>query len=129
MNKMRPFTSCSMRGKLRNLQRTIEFDNVFSKKLALHHHDVRTCSHAHTKSLQYSCTSPRRLYKSLHKYRMFLYLAIFFGIALSNVIVFGKLQTLPGMLKLVNGRNLFIVYCSIPYIILIVEIILYHCQN
>ena len=38
-------------------------------------------------------------------------------------------QTLPCMLKLVNGCNLFIVYCSIPYIILQVEIILHRCQN
>ena len=44
-------------------------------------------------------------------------------------VVLGKLQTLPGMLKVVNRRNLFIVYCSILYIILKVEIILYHCQN
>ena len=66
-------------------------------------------------------------WESLHKYRTFLYLAIFFRIALSNVIVLGKLQTLPCMLKVMNGRNLFIVYCFIPYIILKVEIKLHRC--
>ena len=33
MHKMRPFISFSMRGKLRNLQRTTMFDNVFPNKL------------------------------------------------------------------------------------------------
>ena len=69
---------------------------------------------------------PGRLCQSLHEFRTWIDSAILLETR-KNPIFLGKLQTLPGILKLANGCILFTVYCFISYIILQAETILHRC--